>query len=139
MNVMKTSNISPLKFADASRCVRHVFVRDLTLESYIGIYDHEKQTAQKIRINVDLSVMEKDANLQDNIDNVVCYEKIVCNIETIVQSGHVNLVETLAENIAEMSLQDARVSTVRVRIEKLDAFKNTASVGIEIERHRKHS
>lgn len=134
---MKPSNLTPLKFADASRSVRHVFIRDLILDSYIGVYNHEKQNPQKIRVNVDLSVIEDSQSLNDNIDNVVCYEKIASAIETIVKSGHVHLVETLAENIAEMNLQDPRISCVRVRVEKLEAIRNTASVGIEIERYRK--
>jgi len=134
---MKPSNLTPLKFADAARSVRHVFIRDLVLDSFIGVYDHEKNKAQKIRVNVDLSVIENRENLADDIDNVVCYEKIVTSIETIVHSGHVHLVETLAENIAEMNLQDPRISRIRVRVEKLEAIKNTASVGIEIERFRK--
>ncbi len=134
---MKTSNLTPMKFADASRSVRHVFIRDLVLDSYIGVYDHEKQDSQKIRVNVDLSVIEDSQSLNDNIDNVVCYEKIARAIETIVKSGHVHLVETLAENIAEMNLQDPRISCVRVRVEKLEAIRNTASVGVEIERYRK--
>lgn len=134
---MKASNLSPMKFADASRSIRHVFIRDLVLDSYIGVYGHEKNNAQKIRVNVDLSVIENIKNLDDDINNVVCYEKIANAIETIVKSGHVHLVETLAENIAEMNLQDARVSCVRVRVEKLEAIKNTTSVGIEIERYRK--
>lgn len=126
-----------MKYADAFRSVRHVFIRDLVMNSYIGIYNHEKNTAQKIRVNVDLSVTEDSKDLGDDIDNVVCYEKIVTSIETIVKSGHVHLVETLAENIAELTLQDSRVSCVRVRVEKLEAIKNTTSVGIEIERHGK--
>ena len=134
---MKASNLSPLKFADASRSVRHVFIRDLVLDSFIGIYNHEKNNSQKIRVNVDLSVVENTQSLGDNINNVVCYEKIANAIETIVKSGHVHLVETLAENIADLSLQDARISCVRVRVEKLEAIKNTTSVGIEIERYRK--
>ncbi len=134
---MKPSNLTPLKFADASRSVRHVFIRDLILDSYIGVYNHEKQNPQKIRVNVDLSVIEDSQSLNDNIDNVVCYEKIASAIETIVKSGHVHLVETLAENIAEMNLQDPRISCVRVRVGKLEAIRNTASVGIEIERYRK--
>jgi dihydroneopterin aldolase len=81
--------------------------------------------------------MEDSRNLNDDIDNVVCYEKIANAIKTIVNSGHVHLVETLAENIAEMNLQDPRVSCVRVRVEKLEAIENTTSVGIEIERYRK--
>lgn len=134
---MKASNLTPLKFASASRSVRHVFIRDLILDSHIGVYDHEKNTSQKIRINVDLSVMENIKNLNDDIDNVVCYESIATAIETIVSSGHVHLVETLAENIAEMSLRDARILSVRVRVEKLEAIRNTASVGVEIERYRR--
>jgi len=134
---MKTSNLTPMKFADATRSVRHVFIRDLILDCFIGIYDHEKAKSQKIQVNVDLSVIENTSDLNDDISNVVCYEKIARAIETIVKSGHIHLVETLAENIAEMNLQDPRVSCVRVRIEKLEALKNTASVGIEIERHRK--
>jgi len=134
---MKTSNLTPLKFADAARSVRHVFIRDLILDSYIGIYEHEKNNAQKIRVNVDLSVLENCLKLDDDIDNVVCYEKIAVAIETIVKSGHIHLVETLAENIAEMNLQDPRILCVRVRVEKLEAIKNTASVGVEIERYRK--
>ncbi len=134
---MKASNLTPLKFADASRSVRHVFIRDLVLDSYIGVYDHEKNSTQKIRVNVDLSVIENMKNLDDNINNVVCYEKIAQAIDTIVKSGHFHLVETLAENIAAMNLQDARISRVRVREEKLEAIKNTTSVGIEIERYRK--
>ncbi|NOZ41940.1 MAG: dihydroneopterin aldolase [Alphaproteobacteria bacterium] len=134
---MKASNLTPLKFADGSRSIRHVFIRDLVLDSYIGVYNHEKNHPQKIRINVDLSVIENTKMLNDDINNVVCYEKIAAAIEIIVKSGHVHLVETLAENIAEMSLQDARILCVRVRVEKLEALANTASVGIEIERYRK--
>ena len=133
---MEASNLTPIKFADANRSTRHVFIRDLILDSVIGIYSHEKNKTQKIRVNVDLSVVESNQNIGDNIDNVVCYEKLARAIETIVNSGHVHLVETLAENIAHMSLQDPRISGVRVRVEKLEAIKNTTSVGVEIERHR---
>lgn len=125
-----------MKYADASRSVRHVFVRDLELESSIGIYDHEKQKTQKIRINIDLCVKEDTTPLNDDYRNVVCYEKVVTGIKNIVHSGHVGLVETLAEKIADINMIDPRIVSVRVRVEKLEAIKNTTSVGVEIERHR---
>ncbi|MFC7049602.1 dihydroneopterin aldolase [Emcibacter nanhaiensis] len=134
---MQKSNLTPLKLANAAKSLRHVFVNDLIIDGHIGIYDHEKEKAQKIKISVDLAVEESEHPLQDDINNVLCYEAIVNNIETMVHSGHIHLVETLAENIAQMNLQDARVATVRVRVEKLEAFSNTASVGVEIERSRK--
>jgi dihydroneopterin aldolase len=55
-------------------------------------------------------------------------------VREIVASGHVQLIETLAERIAEVALEDRRVAGVRVRVEKLDVYADAASVGIEIER-----
>ena len=57
-------------------------------------------------------------------------------LAALVQSGHVNLIETLAERIADHCLADRRVAGVRVRIEKPEAVPSCRSVGIEIERHR---
>ncbi|MCC3859728.1 dihydroneopterin aldolase [Pseudemcibacter aquimaris] len=136
-NTVHKSNLTPIKYADATQSLRHVFVRDLMLDSSIGIYDHEKQAEQKIRVNIDLSVTEDSTPLNDDYDNVVCYEKVVNGIKNIVSSGHVELVETLAENIADMNLIDPRVVAVRVRVEKLEAIEHTTSVGVEIERRKK--
>jgi dihydroneopterin aldolase len=54
----------------------------------------------------------------------------------MLAEGHINLVETLAEKIAELCLGDGRVETARIRVEKLDVYAEAASVGIEIERSR---
>jgi dihydroneopterin aldolase len=65
---------------------------------------------------------------------VVDYEKLAKGIRQIVASGHVRLVETLAERIAEACLADRRVHLARVRVEKLDVFPDAVSAGVEIER-----
>lgn len=135
-NMIPKSNLTPLKYADATRSVRHVFVRDLLLESSIGIYDHEKANLQKIRVNIDLCVKEDQNPINDDYKNIVCYEKVVIGIKNIVLSGHVELVETLAEKIADLNIIDPRIVSVRVRVEKLEAIENTTSVGVEIERHQ---
>ena len=67
---------------------------------------------------------------------MVDYEKVVRDIQEIVSKGHLKLVETLAELIAESCLQDQRVVTARIRIEKLAALEETSGVGVEIERTR---
>ena len=72
--------------------------------------------------------------LEDNIKNVVSYEKVVKDVKAIVQDGHVNLVETLAEKIAAKVMRNRAVRRVRVRVEKLDIIPEASSVGIEIER-----
>jgi 7,8-dihydroneopterin aldolase/epimerase/oxygenase len=122
--------------ASAGARVRHVFVRDLELHALIGIYDHEKINPQRIIVNVDLSVQEAEAAMDDDIGHVVSYEIVVKKIEAIVAAGHVNLVETLAEKFAEACLRDKRVLAARVRIEKPDIIPNARSVGVEIERGR---
>ncbi|MBM09058.1 MAG: dihydroneopterin aldolase [Magnetovibrio sp.] len=134
-NIQKlTSKITPLRVADARNSIRHVFIRDFVLKCSIGIHAHEKNGPQRVRINLDLAVNEDSRPINDDIDNVICYEKLAAGIRDIVARGHINLVETLADEIAEMSLGNERVKSVRVRIEKLDILKNASSVGIEIER-----
>ena len=134
-NIRKlVGNVAPLRVADARNSLRHVFIRDLILNCTIGIHAHEKDGPQRIRINLDLGVAEGDQPINDDISNVTCYEKLAAGINPIVARGHVNLVETLADEIAKMSLANRRVQTARVRIEKLDIFENAGSVGVEIER-----
>lgn len=127
-------NVTPLKIADAARAIRHVFVRDLLLDAHIGIYQHEQGQSQPIRVNVDLTVNE--AHHDDQIANVVSYEIVVNRIKAIVEEGHLNLVETLAERIASACLEDERVAVALVRVEKLAVIPEAASVGVEIERVR---
>jgi dihydroneopterin aldolase len=128
--------IQPLTFADARHALRHVFVHDLTLAASIGVHTHEREGKQTIRINLDLAVLEGNVKtIKDNLANVVCYEQVVSSIRALVAAGHVNLVETLAEGIAELCLEDRRVRVARVRIEKLDVFPDATSVGVEIERY----
>ena len=114
--------------------IRHVFVRDLVIPALIGVHKHEKDGQQNIRINLDMEVPEAESSIKDRLSDVVCYEKIVDGIREIVNAGHINLVETLAEKIAARILTDQRIERVRVKIEKLDIFADASSVGIEIER-----
>ena len=110
-----------------------VLVRNLLLHARIGLHQHERIADQRIRINLDLAV-DFGGPVDDDYDKVVCYGQLVTGVRGVVGTGHVNLVETLAERVAEMCLTDRRVLSVRVRIEKLDVFPEAEAVGIEIER-----
>ncbi|HEY4134697.1 MAG TPA: dihydroneopterin aldolase [Alphaproteobacteria bacterium] len=116
--------------------LRRVFLRDMVLGCSIGIYRHEKDAPQRVRINLDLAVREGESPLQDDLANVVDYAEIADGIRAIVGDGHVNLVETLAERIAAFCLRDPRVASAQVRVEKLDVFTDAAGAGVEITRHR---
>jgi dihydroneopterin aldolase len=128
--------IEPLRIADAGANVRHVFVRDLVLNCDIGVHAHEQGTPQRIRLNLDLGVADDGSPLADQLESVVCYEKVVTRIRALVSDGHTNLVETLAERIAQSCLQISDCQSARVRVEKLDVFDDAASVGVEIERRK---
>jgi dihydroneopterin aldolase len=122
--------------ADAETLIQHVFIRDLTLPALIGIYIHEKENPQPIRINLDLAVKANMTANKDRLADVVSYEEIADGVRKLIASGHVNLVETLAQQIADMCFRHKRVQTVRVRVEKLAVFEDAVSAGVEIERHR---
>ena len=116
--------------------LRHVFVRDLLLSSRIGVYRHEQLGEQRIRINIDLGVSDDLVPQRDRLTEVVCYDRIVGAVRQVVAARHVALVETLAEQIAAVCLEDPRVAVARVRVEKLDIYADAESAGVEIERRR---
>lgn len=126
----------PVDLTRASAGVRHVFIRDLCIDARVGVFRHEKDVAQPVRINVDLAVRDPGPNASDRLGDVVDYGEVVARIDAVIAAGHVNLIETLAEKIASDCLEDERVLGVRVRIEKPRAISRAESVGIELERHR---
>ncbi|HHZ76545.1 MAG TPA: dihydroneopterin aldolase [Rhodospirillales bacterium] len=134
MNTSNSNVVHAFRIADAAKEVRHVFIRDLILTCLIGVHKHERKKPQRIRVNLDLAVTEQSVISTDRLADVVCYEDVADRIRSIVNNGHVNLVETLAEKIASKCLEDRRIKATRVRIEKLDVFKDAASAGVEIER-----
>lgn len=125
---------APQQDSSPARPTRQVFVRDLVVECLIGVYRHERDGAQRVRINLDLSVFESPAPIDDRLSNVLSYEDLIIKVRVLAGAGHVNLVETLAERIAAMCLAEADVSVAKVRVEKLDVFADASSVGIEISR-----
>jgi 7,8-dihydroneopterin aldolase/epimerase/oxygenase len=132
-----------VRIASASRKLRHMFLRDMVLTASIGVHAHEHDAPQRVRVNVDLGVedfggtgLSRPAVGRDRLSRVVDYEAVANSVREIISNGHVLLVETLAERIAEACLADPRVELARIRVEKLDIFADAASAGVEIERHR---
>lgn len=128
-------------FASTARATRRMFVKDLVLKAQIGVYAHEQGCSQRVRVNLELAVDEmptpqlsRPAVGADDLGRVVDYDTVINAVRQIIAAGHVQLVETLAERIAEAALRDPRVRSIRVRVEKLDVIPDAASVGVEIER-----
>lgn len=126
MNKLFAAVTAPVPRAAPAVLSTRCFARDLVMEALIGVYAHERLKPQRIRLNLDLDVIAQGVTGED----------MAAVARTVVGEGHVTLIETLAERIAERCLTDARVASVRVRVEKLDVFPDAASVGVEIERAR---
>src|SRR5262249_48892092 len=119
----------------AAHGIRHVFIRNLELLAHIGVYRHEEDKMQPIRINLDLGV-EDVADTNDRLENVVDYALLGARVRANIAEGRVSLAETLAERIAAACFEDKRVKSARVRVEKLHALPGAESAGVEIERTR---
>ena len=130
---MSTDTPSPSAAPSARRCL---LIRDLVLPCSIGVHEHERHDTQRVRINLRVEVTDDERPIDDSIANVVSYETIVDGIRAIVAGGHINLVETLADRIVALCLANRRVSSVRVRVEKLDLYPDAGGVGVEVERSR---
>jgi dihydroneopterin aldolase len=119
--------------ADADAPVDLVSVEDFVLPVFIGAYARERDARQQVRFAVTASVMRAGRTAEDMRD-VFSYDLITDGIRLLTGSGHVGLVETLAERIAAMVLAHPRVAKVMVRVQKLETGSGT--VGVEIERTR---
>ena len=117
--------------APETKVLDRVFVHDLVLDVEIGVYTHEKGVTQRVRFSVDVALIP-EAALNDDICQAFDYDTIIKGIKTIIARGHINLVETLAEEIAELCLVHPRAKSAKVMIEKLD--KEPGAVGVEIVR-----
>lgn len=107
-----------------------VFVRGLRLDAEIGVYDHEYGRRQPLVVDVELDVATHGC---EHIADTVNYETVVAKAREVVASGHLKLVETFAERLAQACFEDPRVTRARVRIEKPEALAPAAqAAGVEI-------
>lgn len=111
-----------------------ILIRDLLIYAEIGVHAHEKGRKQRVRINIEMTARRGSGD--DEIDAVVSYEDVVGRVHALVERGHIHLLETLAEAIGALCLEDARVLGAKVRVEKLRIFADTEAVGVEITTER---
>ncbi|MFN7445910.1 MAG: dihydroneopterin aldolase [Curvibacter sp.] len=115
------------------RDCRRLFLRDYAVQINIGVHDFEKQGVQRVLINVDLYVpLALSTPTADELDEVVDYDFIRRSIQERVQRGHIQLQETLADDIVKLMLAHPRVRAVRVTTEKPDVYPDCDAVGVEV-------
>ncbi len=112
-----------------------IFLRDFLTAAEIGAYAHERGAQQRLLFNVEASVSRVVAHA-DDMRAIFSYDVILDAIRLVTGRGHIDFLETIAEDVAAIVLKHPRVAVVRVRVEKLDLVPG--SVGVEIRRERPH-
>jgi len=114
-----------------------IFLHDLKIDTVIGIWDWERKIRQTVSIDLDMSTDIRKAAATDSVDDTLNYKLVTKRIQEFVAESSFQLVETLAERIAAIVLEEFDVSWVRVRVNKPGAIRNAQDVGVTIERGTK--
>jgi 7,8-dihydroneopterin aldolase/epimerase/oxygenase len=113
-----------------------IFIHALKTEAIIGIFDWERQVKQTVLVDIEISVDVTKAALSDSIDDTLNYKRIAKHVLAFVEASKFHLVETLAEHIAMLILEDFGIAWVRIALSKPGAIRSSRDVGVTIERGR---
>ncbi len=111
-----------------------IYLRDLTVETVIGVYDWEREIKQKVIFDLEMGTDIRKAAASDNIDDTLDYKSVAKRVIEFVEASDFELVETLAERVAEVILNEFQVPWVRLSLNKKGAVRYASDVGVIIER-----
>ncbi len=122
---------------DTRRPFMRIFVEGLLIQANIGVHPHEYESTQPIIIDISLDMGAMPAPVDDRLHETLDYGLVAERAEEIALEGHVQLVETLADRIADWALSaDSRVQSVTVKIAKPQALLKAEAAGVEIHKRR---
>jgi len=113
-----------------------IFLKELTTETVIGIFDWERGVKQTVAIDLEMSADIRRAARTDSIDDTLNYKAVAKRLLAFIQESRFQLVETLAEEIARVVLREFPVEWVKVTLHKPGAIRHSKDVGVMIERTR---
>jgi FolB domain-containing protein len=113
-----------------------VFIKNILARGIIGIHKWERENPQDILINIELYTDIRRPGTLDEISACIDYSKVTKKVISHTEYANRFTVEALAEDIAQLCLEDPRVLKTTVRVEKPGAVRFSQSVGVEIERKR---
>lgn len=114
-----------------------VFIRELEIDTVIGIYDWERKIRQKISLDLDMAFDIRPAAASDDIEHTLNYKAVAKRLIAFVGESEFQLVETLAERICALVLDEFDVQWLRLTLHKPGAVSGSRSVGVMIERGNK--
>ena len=113
-----------------------IYIRDLKIDCIIGVYEWERRVRQTVILDLDLGADIRRAAQTDAIADTVNYKAVSKRLVEYVGNSQFQLVETLAERVAEILLTEFQLPWVRVKINKKGALRGANDVGVIIERQR---
>ncbi len=114
-----------------------IYLNDLRIDAIIGIYDWERRTKQRLILDIEMGTDISKAAASENVDDTIDYKAVAKRIITFVNDSEFELVETLAEKIAEILLSEFNVPWCRLRLNKQGAVRGVRDVGVLIERGKR--
>jgi dihydroneopterin aldolase len=121
---------------DTQQATDTVFVHELKVETIIGIWGWERKIRQTVSIDLEMGADIRRAAATDSIDDTLNYKAISKRVQQFVADSEFQLVETMAEKIAELVLQEFKVPWIQVRVSKPGAIRGAKNVGILIHRSK---
>ena len=113
-----------------------IFIHALKTEIIVGIFDWERQVKQTVIMDIEFSADIAKAALSDSIDDTLNYKRVAKRVLAFVDESRFHLVETLAERIAMLILEEFGVGWVSITLSKPGAIRGSRDVGVMLERTR---
>ena len=113
-----------------------IFLRGLTAECIIGFIDWERRVKQTVVVDLELPVDCRHAAMTDEVADTVDYKKVAKRVLAFIEASEFKLVETLAQRLALLILEEFPLEWIRLSINKPGAIRNSRDVGVAIERSR---
>jgi dihydroneopterin aldolase len=113
-----------------------IFLRGLTAECVIGFIDWERRVKQTVVVDLELPVDCRQAAVTDDVNDTVDYKKVSKRVLAFIEASEFLLVETLAQRLAMLILEEFAIEWIRLSINKPGAIRNSRDVGVAIERSR---
>jgi len=114
-----------------------ILIRDLRVDVLIGIHRRERLVAQVVSIDLDIGLPGEAVFVSDRVADTIDYEQVALGIKALAASGHFKLVETFAERIARLIIDDFKAPWVKVSAAKIGILPNAKLVGVSIERGKR--
>ncbi len=113
-----------------------IFLTDLRIETIVGIWDWERKIRQTVSIDLEMAADIRRAAETDSIEDTLNYKKVAKRVQQFVSESEFQLVETMAEKVAAIILDEFDVSWVQVRVNKPGAIRGARDVGVRIRREK---